>query len=185
MVPAIFKPIKDDTFEVGWGIQHIDTGEVLEMPSIIYDSLTGNYIDSEEILDRIETLQIALAGVTNSLARIPEHDYSYDRRSVLKTFSLKDNGTIDDTIDFYLESIAEYEKLHTIYMDRDRDGDDNTIHAYICTPKDGLLRSVFDKDIRLEARRNNIKYWVDDYTIESGSKGGKFIRPVSTPIEIM
>ena len=68
-------------------------------------------------------------------------------------------------------------------MDRDKAGDDGSIHAYLQTPKDGILRCVFDKSIRLEAKRNNIKYWIEDYKIDAGSNGGKFVRPIGTPPE--
>ena len=137
----------------------------------------------DEMLEKISTIQIALAGVTDSLNEVDT--YSFLNRSVLKTFDLKPSGTIDDEIEDYLHSVKEYEKYHTIYMDRDKEGNDNSIHAYIETPKNGLLRSTFDKDLRLNAKRNNIKYWIDDYKISSGSSGGKFVRPLGHPIEIM
>ena len=185
MVQEIFKPIRDKSATLGWKIESQTTGEVLELPSIIYEELTGKYVDADDMLEIISTMQIALAGCTSSFTMIEEEAYSYDRRSVLKSFGLIKNGTIDDTIDFFLESIEDYERFHTIEMGRDVDGDDSTIHAYIITPTDGRLRSRFDKDIRIRAKRNNIKYWIDDYKIDAGSKGGKFVTPITTPVEIL
>ena len=184
MVQKIFKVSRSFSYATGWEIEDTASGKVLALPEICLEDLdTGKYINASEILEKIDTIQIALAGVTDSLNVVDE--YSLKRRSVIKTFSLKPNNTIDDTINKYIESIKEYESYHTIYMDRDVDGNDNTIHAYIETPNDGKLRCTFDKAIRLEAKRNNIKYWVDDYKIDAGSNGGKFVRPSGTPIEIM
>lgn len=183
MVQKIFKVEKSQTSSTGWEIIAQDTGEVLDLPSICVEDLAGKYISSDSMLEKIDTVQIALAGVTNSLNVVDA--YSLDRRSVIKTFSLKPNGTIDDTIDFFIESVKDYEQFHTIYMDRDKAGDDGSIHAYLDTPKDGKLRCVFDRDSRLNAKRNNIKYWVEDYAVDAGSAGGKFVRPHGTPIEIM
>ncbi|MBQ8218207.1 MAG: hypothetical protein IJZ79_02785 [Bacilli bacterium] len=184
MVQRIFKVRHSSTSNNGWEIEDQSTGTVLDLPAICLQDLDlGKYLDAQEMLDRIDTMQIALAGVTDSLNIVDE--YSLNRRSVLKTFSLKQSNTIDDTIDEYLESVKEYEKYHTIYMDRDKDGNDNSIHAYLVTPKDGILRCTFDKSIRLNAKRNNIKYWTDDYKIDAGANGGKFVRPIGTPIEIM
>ena len=104
---------------------------------------------------------------------------------MLKTFALKQTDTIDDTIDGFLESVRDYEKYHTIEMDRDVVGNDNTIHAYIETPKDGKLRCRFDRDVRLYAKRNNVRYWISDYKIEAGSNGGKFVIPLEDPEEIL
>jgi len=168
----------------GWEIEDQASGTTLNLPEICLEDLKlGKYLSAQELLDKIDTMQIALAGVTDSFNMVDP--YSYSRRSVLKTFTLKSNGTIDDTIDFYLESVKDYEKYHTIYMDRDVDGNDGSIHAYIETPKDGKLRCVFDKSIRLNAKRNNIKYWIDDYKIDAGANGGKFVRPIGQPEEIM
>lgn len=184
MVQKIFKVMRSSTAPCGWEIEDQSTGEVLDLPEVCYEDLDlGKYISASEMLERIETMQIALAGVTDSLSMVDE--YSYRHRSVLKTFSLKKSDTIDDTIDTYLESVKDYEALHTIFMDRDVDGNDGTIHAYLYTPKDGKLRCTFDKSVRLNAKRNNIKYWVDDYKIDAGANGGKFVRPVGTPEEIM
>jgi hypothetical protein len=184
MVQRIFKVSKSTTSQNGWEIEDQASGEILDLPEICYEDLSlGKYIDADILLDKIETMQIALAGVTDSLRMVDE--YSFRNRSVLKTFGLKKTGTIDDEIDGFLESISDYEKYHTIEMGRDKAGDDDSIHAYIETPKDGKLRCTFDRSIRLNAKRNNIKYWVDDYKIDSGSSGGKFVRPIGTPIEIM
>ena len=185
MVQRIFKLIKDSSSVTGWEIEDESSGKVLDLPSIVKEDLKGKYLDSDAMLDRISTLQIALAGVTDSLNIVDA--YSLDRRSVVKTFGLKPNGTIDDTIDFYIESVQEYEAYHTLRMDRDVPGDDESIHAYIETPKDGRVRSTFSRKdgIRLDAKRNNIDYWVNDYKVDAGKSGGKFIRPVGTPEEIL
>lgn len=183
MVQKIFKLSKSQTAASGWEITAQDTGDTLDLPTICIDDLEGKYLSGDQMCDKIDTVQIALAGVTDSLRVVDA--YSLDRRSVLKTFSLKKSGTIDDTIDDYLTSVKEYEAYHTVEMGRDKAGNDNTIHAYLETPKDGKLRCQFDKDIRLEAKRNNIKYWAEDYKIAEGSAGGKFVRIIGDPIEIM
>ena len=183
MVQRIFKATKSSTSSNGWEIEDQSTGEVLDLPNSCYEDLKGKYLSSDEMLNRIDTLQIALAGVTDSLRVVDQ--YSLSERSVLKTFGIRTNNQIDDEIDEYLTSVKEYELYHTIEMDRDIAGKDDTIHAYIETPKDGRLRCTFDKSIRLDAKRNNIKYWTEDYNIASGSKGGKFVRPIGTPIEIL
>ena len=184
MVQRIFKPIRSTTSANGWDIEDQSSGEVLEMPDIVLEDLDqGKYTSASEMIEKIETMQIALSGVTDSLNIVDS--YSYKRRSVLKTFGLKSSDTIDDTINGFLESVKDYEAYHTIYMDRDKAGDDESIHAYLKTPNDGTLRCVFPKDIRLNAKRNNIKYWIDDYKIDAGSSGGKFVRLTGTPVEIM
>ena len=187
MVQRIFKVIPSSTSATGWEIVDKAIGTILYLPESVKEVLTegAKYLkDANFILDRIETMQIALAGVTDSLHIVDQ--YSLDHRSVLKSFRLKNNGTIDDEIDFYIESIKEYENLHTFRMDRDVPSDDTSIHAYIETPKDGRIRSRFsNKDkIRLDSRRNNITYWLNDYKVVAGSAGGKSIIPIGDPIEI-
>lgn len=185
MVQRIFKVAQDSSAATGWSITDTSTGTVLELPEVVFEELDkGKYIKANELLSKIETVQIALAGVTDSLRMVDE--YSFRHRSVIKTFGLKKQGnSIDDSIDFFLESVKDYEKYHTIEMDRDKMGDDTSIHAYLETPKDGRLRCTFDRSTRLNAKRNNIKYWVEDYNLGEGSNGGKFIRPIGDPIEIM
>lgn len=184
MVQRIFKVSRSSTSSTGWEIEDTSTDKVLNLPEECIETLNiGKYVNSSEMLEKIETLQIALAGVTDSLNIVD--DYSFRRRSVLKTFSLKPNNTVDDSIDKYLESVSEYESYHTIYMDRDIDDNDKSIHAYINTPKDGKLRCIFDKSVRVEAKRNNIKYWIDDYKLDAGANGTKFVRPLGHAIEIM
>jgi hypothetical protein len=185
MVQRIFKVAQDSSAATGWSITDTYTGTVLELPEVVFEELDkGKYVDADEMLGKIETVQIALAGVTDSLRMVDE--YSFRHRSVMKTFGLKKQGnSIDDSIDFFLESVTDYEKYHTIEMGRDKPGDDTSIHAYIETPKDGKLRCTFDKSVRLNAKRNNIKYWVEDYKLSEGSNGGKFIRPIGDPVEIM
>lgn len=184
MVQRIFKVSKSINSTTGWEIEDISTGIILNLPEIVYEDLDeGRFYSADEMLEKIDTLQIALAGVTDSLNIVDE--YSLRNRSVLKTFGLKKNDTIDDTIDFYIESVKQYESFHTIEMDRDKAGNDNSIHAYINTPHDGRLRCQFDKSIRLNAKRNNIKYWINDYKIDSGSNGGKFVRLIGQYKTIM
>lgn len=186
MVQKIFKVEQDNSLMNGWSIIDEETGISLELPSCIYDELKGKYLNADEMLERINTMQIALAGVTDSLRVVDV--MSLDRRSVLKTFGIKSNGTIDDEIDWYLESTAAYEKYHTIFMDRDTKGNDSTIHAYIETPKNGRLRCQFkdDKAFRLNAKRNNIKFWIDNYKIGAGSNGGQYVMTLNVdPIEII
>lgn len=184
MVQRIFKVQRSQTSITGWEIEDVSSGKILDLPDVCMEDLDlGKYIKNSQMLEMVETIQIALAGVTDSLNIVD--DYSFRHRSVLKTFGLKKNDTIDDTIDGFLENIQEYESYHTIYMDRDKTGDDDSIHAYLQTPGDGILRCIFDKSIRLNAKRNNIKYWIDNYKIDAGPNGGKFVRPIGTPIEIL
>lgn len=184
MVQRIFKVRASATSSTGYEIVDESTGQVLDLPEVCIEDLdTGKHISASQIIEKIDTMQIALAGVTDSLNMVDE--YSFRHRSVLKTFGIRKNGTIDDEIDGFLDDVKNYEAYHTIYMDRDIAGNDNTIHAYIQTPKDGKLRCTFDKSIRLNAKRNNIKYWIDDYKIDTGSAGGKFVRPIGQPTEIL
>lgn len=189
MVERVFKIYKSDGASTGYEIVDQESNKTLDLPEVCKNNLKGKYIDSDTLIEKISTAKIALAGVTDSLNIVDEYSLRY--RSVIKSIGLKSNDTIDDTISDYIvydgdpESIVKiYESYHTIYMDRDIAGNDKSIHAYINTPKDGRLRCVFDKSIRINAKRNNIKYWVEDYKIESGSAGGKFVRPIGTPIEI-
>lgn len=182
VVQRIFKVSPSIDSDTRWKIEDVSSGIILDLPKVCFDDLnTGKYIKGMDMLNKIDTVQIALAGVTDSLNIVDM--YSFKFRSVLKTFNLKKNDTIDDTISDFMHSVKEYESYHTIYMDRDKAGDDKSIHAYIKTPNDGTLRCIFDKSIRLNAKRNNIKYWVFDYKIDSGSNGGKFVRPLGGPPE--
>ena len=175
-----------------WKIEDQSLGKVLDLPEKVKDDLKGKYLSEIEMLKKISRITIALAGVTDSLNVVDEN--SLKSRSVLKAIKLNKSGTIDDTIDEIVSTdedspesiVKQYEKYHTLKMDRDVPGNDDTIHAYIQTPNDGKLRSTFSKKdgIRLDSRRNNITYWLEDYRIESGSAGGKFIRPIGTPIEM-
>lgn len=182
MVQRIFTVERSIDSANGWAINYDDN--ILDLPNNIYNELNGKYMKADDMLELIDTMQIAVAGITDSFRIVDE--YSMLNRSVLKTFCLmSDLGTIDDEIDEYLESVKDYEKYHTIEMGRDIDGNDDSIHAYIETPKNGRLRATFDRSIRLNAKRNNIKYWLDDYDIAAGSAGGEYVRPVTKPIEIM
>lgn len=191
MVQKIFKISRSNTAQSGFEIITDSIDNPMDFPIVCLNDLEGKYLSAEEMIDKIDTIQIALAGVTDSLNIVD--NYSYEHRSVIKSIILKKDGTINDTIDIIKSNsesepesiIKNYEKYHTIVMDRDTEGNDNTIHAYIETPNDGRLRCTFDKSIRLNAKRNNIKYWIDDYKIDAGSAGGKFVRPIGLPIEIM
>lgn len=192
MVSKICKLQSDSSSVTGWKIiTDVDGNQVeLDLPTSVKNVLEGKYIKADELLKKIDTIRIALAGVTNSLNI--EHANYLDNNSALQSFGLKKDGSIDDTIDGYLEAtqddqelaIRTYESYHTVKMGRDVEGNDNTIHAYVITPNDGKLRCVFDREIRLEARRNNVKFWINDYKVSSGSAGGKFVRPIGEPIEI-
>jgi hypothetical protein len=194
MVSKVFTLEQDSSSATGWKIKtNVDSrGEVvLDLPTSVKECLNGKYIKADDMLKKISTIKIALAGVTNSL-NIEKANY-LDNNSAIQSFGLATSGTIDDEIDGYIEASEEdqmlairtYESFHTVKMDRDKSGDDNSIHAYLYTPKDGRLRCVFDKSIRLDARRNNVSFWVDNYRIDSGSSGGKFVRIIGQPIEIM
>ena len=186
MVQKIFNIESSNRSKSGYDIISDSTGIRLDLPTACYAMLNeGKQLPADDMIKRISTLKIALAGVTNSLNKVDGEEFHYQHNSVLTSFGLKKNGTIDDTITDYLSSVKDYEKFHTIYMDRDIPGDDSSIHAYIHTPNDGILKCIFDKSIRLYARRNNITYWIDDYKIESGSNGSKFVRPIGNPSEII
>lgn len=183
MVQSIFKVRKSSVSAIGWEIEDTKSGKVLDMPECIYEEMNGKYMKADDMLELVGTLQIALAGVTDSLNMV--NNTYFDKNSVLKSILLRDSiGTIDDEIDFLLDNVKEYEKFHIVEMGRDKAGDDTSIHAYIETPKNGRVRAQFDRSVRLEAKRNNIKYWIEDYKIATGTAGGVFIRPISTPIEI-
>lgn len=182
MVQKIFKVQRSDMYNTGWGLVYYEN--IIPLPECIYEELNGKYMSADDILDMIDTIQIALAGITDSLNIVEM--YSFCHRSVLKTFALKDNlGTIDDEFDDFYTSIYDYEKYHIIEMDREIDHDDNSVYAYIYTYTDGRIKCSFDTSIRLYAKRNNIKYWVDDYTISTNDNGETYAIPSSTPIEIM
>ena len=108
MVQKIFKVEKSADSATGWVIIDTDTDTVLDLPEICKEDLSGRYITSDELLDKIDTVQIALSGVTDSLRVLDTTNLN--RRSVLKTFALKQTDTIDDTIDGFLESVRDYEK---------------------------------------------------------------------------
>lgn len=185
MVQRIFELRPSATSATGYEIVDTGSGKVLDLPEICVEDLDGKYIKSADMLKKIKTMQIALAGVSDSLNMISGDEISYQRRSVLKTFMLHSSGTIDDTITDPIESVKEYETYHTIEMGRDVQGNDGTIHAYLMTPTEGKLRCQFDKSVRLHAKRNNIKYWIDDYKIQAGSKGGMYVIPIGQPVEIL
>lgn len=188
MVAENFKVVKDPSTVYGWTMESINDPNIcFDMPENVYNAFEGKYIKAHELLSKVETVRVAVAGVTDSFRQV--NFDALDKNSVLKTFTLKSGmSNVDDMIDFYIDvpdadsvigaAAKEYEKFHLVKMDRDIEGNDNSIHAYVQTPKDGKLRCQFPKDVRLDAKRNNIKYWVDDYRIDAGSNGGKFVRIV-------
>lgn len=131
-------------------------------------------------------LTIALAGVTDSLRMVDQR--AYDNNSVLKGIVFK-QSLIDDApllntdynSEIDPEDIVKYfERCHTIKMGRDIQGNDNTIHAYIyygetAGDKDTKIRCRFPNDIRVDAKRNNRSYWVEKYSIMTGSQGGRHV----------
>lgn len=195
MVAENFNVIQDSSASYGWKMESInDSNVVFDMPANVYDAFNGKYIRSDDLLSKVKTIRVAVAGCTDSFRSVNEA--AFDRNSVIKTFTLKNGvNAVDDMIDFCIDvpdgddvrgaAAKEYEKFHLIKMGRDIDGNDGSIHAYVQTPKDGKLRCQFPKDVRLDAKRNNIKYWVDDYRIDAGTNGGKFVRILGNPRELM
>ena len=194
MVAENFNVIKDSSSLCGWKIESISNPAItFDMPENVYNAFEGKYIKADELLPIVNTVRIAVAGCTDSFRVVNET--ALERNSVLKTFTLKSGiNSIDDSIDFCIDvpdadfingaAAKEYEKFHLIKMERDVANKDNTIHAYIQTAKDGKLRCQFPKDIRLDAKRNNIKFWVDEYRIDAGSNSGKFVRILDSFREI-
>ena len=186
MVTKGFKLTKENG---EYTITELSSDKQMLLPECIAE-LKGRYNETtiDKFIDCV--LVISLAGVTNSL-RIVEHG-AYDRNSVLKKIvpntELSDQCPLPDEIcgDGYNSDTTfyEFEKYHVIRMGRDVAGDDTSIHAYIWTVN-GKMRCQFpDKDdIRLDSKRNNRKYWVDEYTIDSSSSGGEFVRITSEIIE--
>lgn len=170
-------------------ITEISSNEQLKLPECI-EELKGRYPGTtiDKFIDCV--LVISLAGVTDSLRMVEPN--AYERNSVLKKIvpnsALSDQCPLPDEIcgDEYNSDTTfyEFEKYHTIKMGRDVPGNDNSIHAYIETTS-GKLRCQFPNkdDIRLDSKRNNRKYWVDEYKIASGSSGGQFVRITSEIIE--
>ena len=152
-------------------------GDFMPCPEcIINEALKGKYIRADRFIDC--QLIIALAGVTNSLRMVDQS--AFDRNSVLKKI-YNMPADIDSAPDEY-ESVQDYEKYHTIKVERDIKGDDNSLHAYITTSQ-GKLRVRFPNDIRLDAKRNNRSYWVENYKIQESSAGGKHVIPLTDPVE--
>ena len=186
MVTKGFKLTKENSEYV---ITEISTNKQLKLPECIKE-LKGRYKDTtiDKFIDCI--LVISLAGVTNSL-RVVE-PMAYEKNSVLKkivpNIGLTDQCSLPEEIcgDGYNSDTVfhEFEKYHTIRMGRDTRGDDNSIHAYLETVN-GRLRCQFpNKDnIRLDSKRNNRKYWVDEYKIASGTSGGEFVKIISEIVE--
>lgn len=166
----------------GWSIESSE-GASVDLPDCIFDELnTGKFIVASQILDKMKYIVLNLAGIDENTKEITAQTIrEFNTNTTLDYFVLFCDNTINDEVE-NISSIAEYEKYHTIYMDVD---DNNKIHAYINTPKDGVLKCIFPRDLRTYAYKNNIKYWTNDYKIASGKNGGKFVRPVGNPIEIM
>lgn len=152
-------------------------GDWLECPEcIVNEALKGKYVKADRFTDC--KLVIALAGVTNSFRMVDRS--AFDRNSVLKEI-LDMPADIDDAPDSY-ESVQDYESYHTIKIERDIKGDDNSLHAYMKTTA-GKLRVRFPNDKRLDAKRNNRSYWCENYKIQDGSAGGKHVIPLSELVE--
>lgn len=182
MVDKVFKVSKSTTSWTGWELIDTDEDVIIEFPECCFNELQGRYLSPNGMLERLDTIRIALAGVSNSM-NIVDPVYLH-KNSVIKYLGIKKGlSDVDDSFEQMPESVSEYEKYHTIKMGRDTQGDDSTIHAYIVTPNDGKLRCIFDKSVRQFAKRNNIPYWVEDYKIEEGTNGGKFVRPLDDPEE--
>ena len=189
MVAENFNVVRDSSTMCGWKIESVNNSDVVfDMPENVYNSFAGKYINADELLARVNTIRVAIAGCTDSFRTV--NATALERNSVLKTFTIRPGvSAIDDSIDFCIDvpdaddiigaAAKEYEKFHLIKMERDIEGNDNSIHAYVQTPKDGKLRCQFPKDVRLDAKRNNIKFWADDYRVDAGTNGGKFVRVLS------
>lgn len=161
MVQKIFNVVAADVENGYMLVDKINPNKFLPIPTVVMEDLTGKYMAAQDILAKIDTIQIALAGVTDSLNIVD--NVSLMRRSVVKTFALKPSDTIDDEIEGYIESIDQYEQYHTIRMIRD---ENRNIKAVITHPTRGDMPVKFDESLMLNARRNNIKYWVNDYKVE-------------------
>lgn len=156
---------------------------LLDIPPVVYNELNGKFIKADDMIVKLKTMTVSLAGIDETYNITDK--YSFDNRSILKGFTIKtDLVKIDKTLDFELNSIADYEQYHIIELEYDDESKKNTLHAYIQTPKDGRLRCVFDKSIRTNSVDNNIKYWIYDYVIQSGLKGKKFVRPLNPIVPI-
>ena len=85
MVQRIFKVQRSQTSQNGWEIEDTSSGTILDLPDVVLEDLDegAKYVKNVQMLEKIDTMQIALAGVTDSL-RIVD-DYSFRNRSVLKT----------------------------------------------------------------------------------------------------
>lgn len=156
--------------------------KVLKCPECIltgFDSLQGKYVNADTFIN--SKLVIALAGVTNHLNKVDED--AFNRNSVLK-YIIPTQEILDKTPGLNkIYSVREYEKYHTIKMDRAVKNDDSSIYAYIDT-MEGKIKCEFPTtdDIRLDAKRNNRSYWVDNYIITENNDT-KLIKVKSELIE--
>ena len=164
----------------------VHNGETMAAPSIIIEQLKGKYPTTAADTFLGSTLTIALAGVTDSLRLVD--NAAYDRNSVLKGIifeqSLVDAAPLlqpEYSSEADPDDIVKYfERCHTIKMGRDVNGNDDTIHAYIfygqsAGDRDTKIRCRFPNEVRLDAKRNNRKYWVEKYSIIPGSAGGAHV----------
>ena len=185
MGKEVFRILKSSYERNGRIIESTQTGKELDMPTSIYDVLsTGKYLKNGSIIDRIGTIQAAIAGVTDSFNIVDE--YSMMNKSILKTFSAIPANGIDAASAFenrYFASVQEYEQFHIIDMERDIKSNDKSIHAYLTTLQ-GRFRVQCQKDIILNVKRNNISYWIEDYDYVV-IEGDKFVLPKGKIIEIL
>lgn len=193
-VKGTFKVIRDTSATNEWllsviklyGIDDTDLIDTtVDLPKVFIEYLKGKALSGIEMLLRIDTITATLYAISNEL--YVDNQDVYNEDSVIESFTINPiAGSIDEAfkgVEF--ESVKDYEKYHIIKMGRDVAGNDSTIHAYIETPKDGRLRSLFDRSVKIDdtnirtfAKRNNIQYWVEDYRVEERSAGGKFVRPI-------
>ena len=97
MVQKIFNVVAADVENGYMLVDKINPNKFLPIPTVVMEDLTGKYMTAQDILAKIDTIQIALAGVTDSLNIVD--NVSLMCRSVVKTFALKPSDTIDDEIE--------------------------------------------------------------------------------------
>ncbi len=169
MVQKEFKLVKDaGEYKLEYA------GEFYPCPKCLEDDLKGRYVTIERFVD--SNLVIALAGVTDSL-RMVDQD-AFDRNSVLKEIRNvpEAKGGIAG-VDSY-DDVRDFEKYHIVRVERDIKGDDDSLHAYMETAE-GKMRVRFPNDARLDAKRNNRYFWVENYKIQDGTAGGKHVIPLA------
>lgn len=170
---------------------------LLPIPDSVYELLISKYHTDDFMFKHIEDIQVDLdftdlhadedidfgelsAMEPKELLEKLMRAINYNTQSILYGFTVNNNNSIDEQINDCLESVEEYEQYHILYMDMEK----GKIHAYIKTPKDGILKSKFSRALRDYAYNNNIIYWVDNYNITVSSAGGKSVSPLGNPTEL-